>query len=220
MAEEQKKSQQIDLAGLEENVPDRLHPVLEFVVENLKLIGAVIAAILIVVGAYAGWEAWSEHKVSTTQNELGKIVVQKRGAAKVEALEAFLKDAPEAVRPQATLELAKARMESGDYEGAAQTWTAFKEMDEPGMETVAELGRTKSLMLAGKNQEALEALKALKPTASKPYARLVDIQLASAAEAAGDWPTAYASYQALLSTEDTAGAAFIQAKLDELSKKI
>lgn len=220
MTEEQTKSQHIDLAGLEENVPDKLHPILEFVVENLKLIGAAIAAILIAVGAYAGWEAWTEHTIETTQNELGKIVVQQRGTAKVEKLEAFLETAPEAVKPQVTLELAKARMENGDYEAAAQTWTAFQKMDEPSMETVAELGRTKSLMLAGKNQEALEALKVLKTKAPNPYARLVDIQLATAAEAAGDWPTAYASYQALLSTEDTAGAAFIQAKLDELSRKI
>jgi hypothetical protein len=76
-------------------------------------------------------------------------------------------------------------------------------------------------MLAGKNKEAVAALTDLSTKAPKDAKRVVTAQLASAAEAAQDWPTAVKAYQELAgSAANDQDKPYLDAKVEQLKSRL
>lgn len=211
----------IDLRALEQNVPQKLHPVLDFLVNNLRQIAWGVAGIVLLVAVYGVISHVRKGSEEKAQDELGLIVVQKLGAERMKALEAYVKTAPDALKAKANLELARIAMDEKAYDQAQAAWKALEGMGDPNLVFTAKLGQAKCLMLAGKNKEAVAALIDLSAKAPKDAKRVVTAQLASAAEAAQDWPTAVKAYQELASgAANDQDKPYLDAKVEQLKSRL
>ncbi len=211
----------IDLRTLEQNVPDKLHPVLDFMLGNLRQIGWAVTGIILVVAVYAVTSHIRKGNVEKAQDELGLIIVQKLGAERMSALETYAKTAPSDLKAKAYLELARVAMDEKDFDKAQTAWKDLEGLGDPNLTFTAKLGQAKCLMFAGKNKEAVTALTALAATAPAAAKRGVTAQLASAAEAAQDWPAAVKAYQELSSTSaNDQDKPYLDAKVEQLKSRL
>lgn len=218
--QEQNAPQAIDLKTLEENIPEKLHPILEFVVNNLKAIGLAVGALLLVVGAYAGYQTWTQNAVQKEQAALGEIVVTKRGDARIAALESFSKTATGAAENQALFELARAAMEAKQYDKAVEAFDKLSASVTPDMGMTVKLGKIKAQMLAGQYPQALTELLALKDSAPEYYTVLIAQFTAISAEQSQNWVEAIRAYSVLKSRLSETESQYLQAKIKELEAKI
>ena len=211
----------IDLRTLEQNVPQKLHPVLDFMVNNLRQLAWGVAGIILLVAVYGVISHVRKGGEEKAQDELGLIVVQKLGAERLKALEAYVKTAPDALKAKANLELARIAMDEKAYDQAQAAWKTLEGLGDPNLAFTARLGQAKCLMLAGKNKEAVAALTDLSAKAPKDAKRVVTAQLAAAAEAAQDWPTAVKAYQELASgAANDQDKPYLDAKVEQLKSRL
>lgn len=193
---------------------------LHYLVSNLKHIAMGCGALLLAVAVYAGVDHWRERQAATAAEALGVILIQKaEPKARLEALEAFMKDTPAALRPTVLLELAAAAMAAKQYDKAATAWTELEGSPSADLQVVAGIGHAKSLLLAGKAAEALTLLQALKAKSPKAYDLPVTRQLAVAAEQAGNVKVAQEAYTDLAAKTEGAGKPFFEFKANQLKPK-
>jgi len=170
---------------------------------NLKLIiGAIIAALL-AAGGVAAWKWQTQRAARQASDELGAILIQKKGAERLQALSAFAAAAPGSVRLNALFSLADAAMAAKDWDTAAKAYADIAASTGPALGVPAALGRAGALLEAGKTTEALAALDALKASAPESFRSVIAMQTAAAAEAAGDASAALAAYEALQAGESS-----------------
>ncbi|WP_319779322.1 tetratricopeptide repeat protein [Maridesulfovibrio sp.] len=215
--EEQNNTQDI-LNQVHESTPDSLHPLLDYIIKNGKLIAAGVAAIIIIAGSVAGYKHMNQQALVKAQTELGIILIKYNGAEQAESLAAFEKDAPASMKPAVQLATAKAWMDASRYADAKSAWAAVGKSS-PEMAPVAGLGEAKCLMLADKANEAVTILQGLKNSAGATYAAPIDRLLAEAAEQAGNFQLAVQAYQGLL-TSIPREAPFFEIKIKELKAKL
>ncbi|MDO9631165.1 MAG: tetratricopeptide repeat protein, partial [Humidesulfovibrio sp.] len=153
------------------NAPDdTAQQILDFLVGNLKAIAIGCGVVILIVAAYAGMNSWRGRQAAKSADALGVILIQKtEPKARVDALEAYLKDAPSSLRPTALLELAASAMVSQQYAKASVAWAELEGSSSADMKVVAGIGHAKSLLLEGKAAEALTLLQALKTKSPKAY---------------------------------------------------
>ena len=203
------------------NVPDdTAQKLLNFLVENLKAIAAGCGVILLIVAVYAGVNSWRGRQAAKSADALGVILIQKtEPKARVEALEAYLKDAPSSLRPSALLELAASAMVSQQYAKASAAWAELEGSSSADMKVVAGIGHAKSLLMEGKAAEALTLLQALKAKSPKAYDLPITRQLAVAAEQAGNDKVAQEAYTELATKGEGAGKPYFEFKANQLKTK-
>ncbi|SKA70956.1 hypothetical protein SAMN02745704_00046 [Paucidesulfovibrio gracilis DSM 16080] len=186
--------------------------------KNIILGGA--AALIAVAAVYAGVTLWNAHSVSTASEELGQILLTTEGDARVDALAAFVEDAPDAVRNGALFELADVQMRQERYQEAVGTWERLEaSLQSPELSILAKLGKGRSLLLDGHAAQAQEIAALMQSEAPEAFLIPVNRLLAAAAEEAGDTQTALEAYQALLSGGQVADASYLQYKVQELQAK-
>ncbi|MFW5498268.1 MULTISPECIES: tetratricopeptide repeat protein [unclassified Maridesulfovibrio] len=215
--EEQNNTQDI-LNQVHESTPDTLHPILDYIIKNGKMIAAGIAAIILIAGGTSGFKYMNQKKLLKAQSEMGTILIKYSGAKQAEALSAFEKDAPASMKPAVQLALTKAWMDAGRYTDAKAVWAAIAKTS-PEMAPVAALGQAKCLMLENKAGEAVTVLQKLKESAGEAYAASINRLLGEAAEKAGNTQVAIQAYQALL-TSSPQEASFFEFKIKELKAKL
>ncbi len=199
---------------------DTAQRLLDFLVDNLKSIALGCGVLVLAVGIYAGVSHWRTSQAGKAADALGVILIQKtEPKARVDALEAFLKDAPGPLRPTVLLELAASAMVSKQYAKASTAWAELEGSSSPDMKVIAGIGHAKSLLLEGKAPEALTLLKALKANSPQSYAMPVTRQLAVAAEQAGDAKTALEAYTELATKADGPGKPYFEFKANQLKAK-
>ncbi|NDV26467.1 tetratricopeptide repeat protein [Desulfovibrio sp. JC010] len=215
--EEQNNTQDI-LNQVHESTPDTLHPLLDYIIKNGKMIVAGVAAIILIAGGISGFKYMNQQKMIKAQSELGVILIKYSGTKQADELAAFAKDAPASMMPAVQLAQAKAWMDAGSYAEAKTAWAAVGKTS-PEMAPVAGLGEAKCLMLEKKAGEAVTLLQGLKNSAGEKYASSIDRLLAEAAEQAGNIQLAVQAYQGLL-TSVPQEASFFEFKIKELKAKL
>lgn len=200
-----------------DNTAQRL---LDFLVNNLKSIAAGCGVIILAVAVYAGVNHWRGRQAAKAADVLGVILIQKtEPKARVDALEAFLKDAPGSLRPTALLELAASAMVSKQYDKASTAWAELEGSSDANLKVVAGIGHAKSLLMSGKAPEALTLLQALKAKSPAAYDLPITRQLAVAAEEAGDKKAALDAYTELATKADGASKPYFEFKANQLKAK-
>jgi tetratricopeptide (TPR) repeat protein len=192
---------------------DELHPVLQFLTGNLKVIALVVGGLLLVVALASGYQAWRKSRLADAREELGKLVAAS-GENRLANLQAFADQAPSAMRTAVLFELASAAVEEDNQAMALEAFRKLRDTVGGELRATAELGMANALLATGKPDEALQGLKAASgiPEAYKaPLARA----RAQAAEAAGRWDEAIAAYEELRELEP-GNAEFMAAKATEL----
>lgn len=208
------------LEQIKKVVPDTSQRLFEFLVSNLKPIAVGCGVILLAVAAYSGVDHWRKGQAAKAADALGVILIEKtQPEARVQALEAFLKDAPASLKPTVQLELAAAAMIGKQYDKAIAAWTELEGSSSPDLKTMAAIGHAKSLILSGKPQEALTLLEGMKAKAPEAYANAVTRQMAVAAEAAGNTQAASAAYAELAGKTEGSGKPYYEFKANQLKPK-
>lgn len=188
---------------LPEEFVESLHPVLQWIVNNAKMLGVLVAVVLALLAVYGVYENFQAKAAANQANELGLIVMQKPGKEKVAALEAFAKESAAGLQTTVLFELAQALQDAKEYKRAAEVWAQIASKGDKSVTVVAGFGQAQTLAMAGEPAKGLAVLEQLKNTAGKPYANIVTQRIALLAEAAGDTGKAIAAYKDLLEKEKT-----------------
>ena len=202
------------------SAPDLMHRAQLFFEEHKKRIGLGVLVLALIAFAIAFNDFRRERAKEKAQADLGLILVQADSKARLDALTQFLERAPEEFRPAVLLEMARASQELGDFNGAIAVWDRLAALSQgTHMELWAKLGASRSALLAGQADEALQRLDALKPLIPDHMKSAVLVQVAAAAEAGGQWEKALAAYQELMSP-DSPDAPYLEHKISELRAKL
>lgn len=209
---------QAPLGTLGEEVDESLHPLLQTIVDNIKLIVGVIVGLILLVGGYAVYDSVQDSQLAEGRAKLAELASTADPAERAAALEAF--EAPGALDTAAKLELAGALSAAGEHDRAAAVWDELSDLDTADMSLVAALGRAAELGRDGKHAEAVAALSPLRANAPEGYKALVLHRLAYEAEMAGDWQTALSCWEELKSANKNADNGFVVGKINNAKAQL
>lgn len=210
----------IDLSQIEANVPDSMHPVLEFLVNNVKLLALGAGGLVVLALAVGGYQWYEGQQIAAAKAELGQILTSSTGDARLEKLEGFLASAPEGMKRGVLLELASTADAQDKHDQAARYWNQLAGLADADMRVIARLGMAKSLLEADKAKEALTQMQQLQAEAPAAYTTSILRQLAVTAEAAGDLPVALEAYRKLAEKGDALNKQFVEFKIGRLEANI
>jgi predicted negative regulator of RcsB-dependent stress response len=188
---------------LSEEFVETLHPVLQWIVNNAKMLAIGVVVVLGLMAAYGLYENMQAKTAADKANALGQIVMQKPSKEKVAALEAFAKDAPAVLQTAVLFEMAQAMQEAKEYKRASEIWEQIAAKGDKSVAPVAAFGRAQTLAMAGEPAKGLAVLEEYKSAAPKPYSNILLQRIAQLAEQSGDKTKAVAAYKELLDKEKT-----------------
>lgn len=206
------------LDEMESHSPENLHPILEAAYKYRVQLVIGVSVIIGMAALYAGITTYNKRALNTAQTNLGAILVQNTGQDRLDKLEELLSMAPSNAKPAIQLEIAQTSMQLGQYDKAAESWGLLIGETDNDMQLVARLGKSKSLLLAGKANEAVVELKDLAGIAPEAFTVPVYRQLALAAETAGDTAQALSAYRKLAENPIT-DKPFVEYKISQLEAK-
>lgn len=218
--QEQQEGQQAhpSLTWQEAGIPSE-HPVIVWMQQNMKLLGAAVGGVLLLVAGWSGF-SWMQEQARQEANEaLGAILLSTNGTEQVEALEGLLASAPGPVDNAVRLALAKMYMELQDYGQAAKMWEQIANSAEPPMDITAGMGHAETLAVLGQAKEALQVIAGLKADAPENFTVALLRLEAQVAEMAGEYQQAIAAYAAMLEANPEQPSAFFRYKMAELEKR-
>jgi predicted negative regulator of RcsB-dependent stress response len=205
---------------IEAEATDTMHPILKWILDNVKLLGLAAAVILVTVAGYSAFAHYQESARIEDQNRLGQILAKGQGDGLIKELQAYIATDPRSAN-KAMLELARAQMASGDYAGAAATWERLSSTKIADLRTVALMGKARTLSMDGKPDQALAMLTSLRSSAPQPFHDSLDLQISEAAESSGDLKAALAAYESLRkNAKEDADTAFYDFKINKLKDRI
>lgn len=202
---------------VQESVPDSIHPLLNFLLENGKVIITAIVAIIIIASGYAFIQHSNQKSLEQAQNKLGTIMLQTNGADQIKALTDFQSEAPSELDAALDLSLAKAYMDASQFDKAAEAWKKVATKND-AFASIAALGQAKSLILGDKPEEAITILQKLQSEKGETYKATTSRLLASAAVMAGKNDLAIQAYQSLMSDNPTERS-YYESRVAELKAK-
>lgn len=196
---------------------DSAHPFLEKIQENIKWIGIVAVAAVLIVSAYSLNSFWQERKISQANSKLESILNQEDPESRLSMLENYLPEAPARVKGAILLETARTSMNLEDYSKAADSFNKLSDLDSD-MRPVAILGSAKAYELNGNNQQAVNILQngSVPDEFKVQYLTLLSFN----AEKAGENTLALDAYKQLLQEAQGADVGFIEYKIERLSQNI
>ncbi len=217
---EPKQNKQGLLSTLESEMSEDIHPLLQKITDNLRVIGLVIAAVVLVVGVYSGVTIYQDHAAEKSREQFSTILSQPDGQGKLTALEAFLSQAPSSMQQGVRLEMARLAMEIEAFEPAEKVWNQAARPGTTELQVAANLGRATSLSPAGKPGEALDILEELLDKSPDSFKALVLSEMAPTAEKAGNLERAVSVYEEIKSMTPEENHLFFNHKIDQLNNKI
>lgn len=206
--------------GFEGEVVEDLHPLLEKITENFRFIAIAAGAIVLAVAISSAVVFYKKNQFVEAQNELGRIVTQTQGESKVQALDDFARSAPEALRKNALLELAKSAALAGDYEKAANAWNDLAKTTHGPENAVALMGKAQALARKGDYATSLDILQNLKTKAPETFRVPIARQIAAIAEVSEEYAVALNAYEELLELGQPGDEQFVQYKVNDLKAKL
>ncbi|MFP4167552.1 MAG: tetratricopeptide repeat protein [Desulfonatronovibrionaceae bacterium] len=208
---------------IESEADSTTNPILEKILNNLRLIGITLGGIILIAAAYSGHRLYQDHQAEQASAKLNEIQALEDPAARAENLAEFTENAPKDVAVAVQLELARALMQTQDFEAAAREFSALGNMD-GDLRPIAILGRAKALQLAGKYEEAFNMLVENRDKMPEAYDRALQNMLAFAAEKSGHWDAALSAYQELKAAsgmlQEQGKSGFFDYKIQQMQEKV
>ncbi|WP_027180491.1 tetratricopeptide repeat protein [Maridesulfovibrio bastinii] len=214
---EQQNSTNELLGQFQDSVPDSIHPFLNFLLENAKLILGIVAAIIIIAAGYAIMQHSQQKALDQAASQLGAIMIQYHGADQIKQLEKFQTEAPSEMKNSVDLALARAYMDASQFDKAAAAWKDIAAKKDT-FSSIAVIGQAKSLILGDKPDEAISLLQGLQSKTGETYKATINRLLASAAVMSGNNELAIQAYQALM-TDNPTERMYYESKVAELKAK-
>lgn len=220
---ERKNSAQPETPPLASEINEQVSPFLKKITENLKQIGLVFGAIILVAAVITGYRYYRVKTLENAQAKWGHILIQDEPEQRIRDLQAFLPEAPNALQPAIRLQIASQALEHGDYDRAAASWkTIAAKHPEQELETIAGIGLAEALHLQGQTGQALDILKQLQQKAPEAFKQNILYALAAMAESHEKWETSLQAYKQLKSASGLTGSnsEYIDHKVTQLQQKI
>jgi len=211
------------LHRVEEEINEDIHPLLQKIQDNIKLIGAVLGCVVLVAAGITGYRYYKRTSLESARQTMSRIVAQNQGQAAVDALAEFLPQAPTEIKQAVRLEMARLSMSQEAFDAAASSWRqAAENASDPNIRLVAKLGQAKAYRLMGRPEQCLELLEPLVSSAPKEYTRTLHYEIAVAAEDAGQWQRALKAYEQLQAQAELTGSRgnFIDYKIGLLKERM
>lgn len=202
------------LKTIEQEMDTDVHPILKKILDNIKVIGLAVFAVVAAVAVYSGINIYQEKERAQAVSELGSLSAITDPTERMQKLESFITSAPADIRHGAQLELASLYMEQNEFEKAAAVWKSMGSENRFGV--VAGLAEARALMFQGKYTEAVNVLTKIQKDAGSAMQPIVSGALAFAAEKSGQNDLAIAQYKTLKAVNPGEGAAFLDYKIERL----
>ncbi len=198
---------------------DSAHPFLQKIQDNIKIIFLVVGLVLFIAAAYSLNSFWQERKINQANSQMQAIMAQDNPKARVAELETFLDNAPNRLKGAILMEMARASMDMGEYERAADSFGKLSSFDRD-MRPVALLGKAKAYELMEEHGQALRTLQeesaAIPDEFKVQYLNLLSFN----AERAGDYASALDAYERLKEGAQATDIGFIEYKIETLRQKL
>jgi predicted negative regulator of RcsB-dependent stress response len=220
---ERKNPAQPEAPPLASEINEQVSPLLKKLTENLKQIGLIFGAIILVAAVITGYRYYRMKTLENAQAKWGHILIQDEPEQRITNLQAFLPEAPNALQPAIRLQIASQALKHGDYDLAAASWkTIAANHPDQELETIARIGLAEALHLQGQTGQALDILKQLQQKAPEAFKQNILYALAAMAESNRDWAASVQAYEQLKSESDVTGtnSEYIDHKITQLQQKI
>jgi predicted negative regulator of RcsB-dependent stress response len=193
------------------------------VTDNFKVIGLVLAAVIVIAALFSGYSYYKTQTLRNAKQRVDQIMSENSGQERIQALEAFVPQAPKTMQTALHLQLAKLCMQEEEFTQGAAHWEYIeKNSSDQDLQTVAALGQAAAFAAMDRTQEALKLLQATLEKAPKRYSRTLTMKLATVAEKAGQWEQALNAYQTLADMEALPAQPdeFIEHKIKAIQNKM
>ncbi len=217
---EQPTAQPGFMEQIEQEANESLHPLLQKVVDNIKVIGLVLFLIVAGVGGYAWYGNNQKGKMTAAREKLGQIAMEKAPEKKIAALTSFLGTSPAELQTAIRLELIKTYQAQQDYDNSLKQWEKLATSQDKTIKTLALLGQANDNVQLKKFESALPLLQEAKTVAGKAYTTIITSQIGNVAEQAGKWQEALTAYEELKNDIHIANKDFIHYKINQIKQQI
>lgn len=194
-----------------------------FVTDNMKSIGLVLAAIIVIAALFSGYSYYKNRTMRNAQQSVDRIMTEEQGKARIEALQEFLPQAPKEMQTGLHLQLARLCMQEELFTQAVSHWKHIrKDSTDQDLQIIAVLGQASALAGQDKNSQALDLLQDNVSRTPERYMRSFNLKTASIAEKAGNWEVALAAYQKVADMGDLTSQRdeFIEHKIRLMQDKV
>ena len=207
----------------QEQAPTPAPAWVQAVTKNLKLIGCIMGGVVLVAAGFTGYSYYKSRTLRNAQQKVDQILGQQKGTERIQALQAFLPQAPQRMTTALHLQLAKLCMQEEVYDQAGPHWEYIRQnTEDTDMKIVAVLGQSTALAAQGETTKALDMLDTSLDSAPERYQRNLNMKIASIAEESGQWERALSAYQAIQNMADLASRRdeFLTHKITMLQNKV
>ena len=191
MAENRSQDKSL-LDKMSAEVTPETSPLLQVLTNNAKLIAVVMALCFLAAVGYSVYSWLDGKKVAKAQENLAQILVVKDNADRLAKLKTFAASAPEAVKKNVALAIAKTAMQIQNYAEAFSVWDSLAKDPKDPIYPVALVGKAETLSRQDKVAEALALLEGAALPADSEVITLVNSLIADLAERSGDTDKAIA----------------------------
>ncbi len=195
------------LNEIQTEVSSEAAPLLQFLTEHAIKIMLLLGLFVVAVAGLGAYNWYKSSTLEAAQSELHTINLNKEGKERITALDAFLTTAPAELQSTILLSLAEASMQTEDFERAAKAYGQLAGLNiDSATEILGTLNQGQALILAGKGQEALQALEGI--VSKVPTQQSITIQqaIAEAAILSGNTAKAKAAFEAIANSISPAEA--------------
>lgn len=188
--------------------------------EHWPKLAAAAGVFVVLVAGYAGFNAYTDRQRANSEQALNQALLENQGPERLDALMRLRGEMARPLLPRHHLEAAKAAQDVGDWATALEYWKLLVELETDTWTSLARMGQAAALLHLGQTEEAVTELTTLRTGASGEFLPIVLLQLAEAAEAAGDWDLALRTFEELQAREDGRQSDYLAFKASRIRQRM
>ena len=206
------------MGSLQGEVAAEASPMLQFLIDHARLIAIGVVLFIVAILGYWVYASNQQSAKAEQQLEFGRLVTGKTGAARIAALEEYMKTAPASLHSAAWFAIAETAQQEKDYAKAYTAWEQIAKVD-PSIRITATLAMAQALVEQGKDAEALKLLDSISSGLGVNDLVNVNSRIAILAENLGQYDRAIAACEVITSNPSVGDTSFWVQKIAVLQKK-
>ncbi len=205
------------LRDIESEVTQETRPLLQFIVNNAKLIVGVVVGLLVALAVAGAWRWHTQSQQEALQGELGQIMHQRATPEQLDALEKLAKDAPARLKAPVYAVQAQSALAQQNYAKAAEAYgRVARSLADMPLGVLGSVNEAASLFGAGKFDEGLKILEPIAARLPKEASMQVRAMLGEAAAKAGRAELAASAFEEVASQSEGLMAEYYRSRAKEV----
>ena len=205
------------LRDIESEVTQETRPLLQFIVNNAKLIIGVVVGLLAALAVAGAWRWHTQSQQEALQGELGQIMHQRPAPEQLDTLEKLAKDAPARLQAAVYAVEAQSALAQQNYAKAAEAYgRVARSLADMPLGVLGSVNEAASLFGAGKFDEGLKILEPIAAKLPKEASMQVRAMLGEAAAKAGKADLAASAFEQVAVQSEGLMADYYRARAKEV----